>query len=214
MRALVLVFVVAAPCFGQTAETYRRAAIEFSRHQSGRGHHELPQGIGNQLNDALTHYNLALALKYNREYQIRSGGIRSCEASTEVVGGALRVGGCLVRPGRSGCRDKGLLAPLKPSIQLMPRSIVCWPSSFEQVRTDAERELKLAVRLKPSAGDDGVGVVEGQLGKFNDAVIHFREAIRLDRLATAHVMLGIALRRQGRQGRTGSVSRRRSPQSE
>ncbi len=46
-----------------------------------------------------------------------------------------------------------------------------------------------------------MGVVEGQLGRLNDAVLQFRNAIRLDpNLAAAHLMLGIALRRQADSG--------------
>src|SRR5215472_11573120 len=62
---LVLVFMIAAPGFAQTAEPHRQQAIAASRHQSW------DQAIANyrkalelEPNDALTHYNLALALKY------------------------------------------------------------------------------------------------------------------------------------------------------
>src|SRR5215470_6709390 len=65
---LLLALVIAAPGFAQTVETYRRAAIAFSRQQSW------DQAIANyrkalelEPNDALTHYNLALALKYKGE---------------------------------------------------------------------------------------------------------------------------------------------------
>ena len=64
---------------------------------------------------------------------------------------------------------------------------------------DAEKELKLALKLKPSADTHlELGVVEGQLGQLNDATAEFRQAIQLDpEIAAAHLMLGVALRRQG-----------------
>ncbi len=69
MRALLLLLCTfAAPCFAQTAEGYRQQAIEESRQKSW------DQAIANYRKaleldpkDALTHYNLALALKYKGE---------------------------------------------------------------------------------------------------------------------------------------------------
>src|SRR5271170_4704437 len=65
MLLFLLVFIIAAPCFAQTTETYRQQAIEESRHKFW------DQAIANyrkalelEPKDALTHYNLALALKY------------------------------------------------------------------------------------------------------------------------------------------------------
>ena len=66
MRVLpVLLFILAASCFAQTAATYRQEATEFAQQKSW------DQAIANyrkalelEPNDALTHYNLALALKY------------------------------------------------------------------------------------------------------------------------------------------------------
>src|SRR5580693_7428927 len=66
MRVLLLLLgIFAVPCFAQTAESYRQQAIEESRQKSW------DQAIANyhkalelEPNDALTHYNLALALKY------------------------------------------------------------------------------------------------------------------------------------------------------
>ena len=69
MRVLLIVlFMMAAPCFAQTAETYRRDATDFARQKSW------DQAVANyrkalelEPNDALTHYDLALALKYKGE---------------------------------------------------------------------------------------------------------------------------------------------------
>src|ERR1022692_3355768 len=66
----VLLLILGASCFAQTAETYRRQAVVDSRQKSW------DQAIANYRkaleldpNDALTHYNLALALKYKGDAQ-------------------------------------------------------------------------------------------------------------------------------------------------
>src|ERR1700757_3476028 len=66
--SLFLALVMAASGFAQTAETYRRDATELARQKSW------DQAIANyrkalelEPKDALTHYNLALALKYKGE---------------------------------------------------------------------------------------------------------------------------------------------------
>src|SRR5579872_1466707 len=62
---LVLLLLISALCFAQTAETYRRDATQFAQQKSW------DQAIANyrkalelQPDDALTHYDLALAFKY------------------------------------------------------------------------------------------------------------------------------------------------------
>src|SRR5437016_1311541 len=63
--ALVLIFVIAAPCFAQTAESYRQQAVENSRHKSwDEAISNYQKALALAPNDALTHYDLALALKY------------------------------------------------------------------------------------------------------------------------------------------------------
>src|SRR5579862_2968853 len=65
MRSLVLALMIAAPCFGQTAETYRRSATEFAQKKSwDEAIANFQKALDLDPNDALTHYNLALALKY------------------------------------------------------------------------------------------------------------------------------------------------------
>src|ERR1700722_788371 len=59
----------AAPCFAQspaqTADNYRRDATELARHQSwDQAIEKYRKALELEPNDALTHYNLALALKY------------------------------------------------------------------------------------------------------------------------------------------------------
>src|SRR5436305_2426513 len=62
---LVLTFAIAAPCFAQTAEGYRQQAIEYSRRKSWEeAIANYQKALSLNPHDALTHYDLALALKY------------------------------------------------------------------------------------------------------------------------------------------------------
>src|SRR5277367_6076424 len=62
---LVFVIAIAAPCFAQTAADYRRDATELARQQSwDQAIEKYRKALELEPNDALTHYNLALALKY------------------------------------------------------------------------------------------------------------------------------------------------------
>src|SRR5271169_2935758 len=65
MVRLVLVFMIAGSCLAQTTENYRRDAIELSRHKSwDQAIADYRKALELEPNDADTHYNLALALKY------------------------------------------------------------------------------------------------------------------------------------------------------
>src|SRR5437660_8804547 len=65
MFLLVLALLFAAPSSGQTAESYRQRAIELSRKKSwDEAIANYHKALALVPNDALAHYNLALALKY------------------------------------------------------------------------------------------------------------------------------------------------------
>ncbi|HTV57043.1 MAG TPA: tetratricopeptide repeat protein, partial [Terriglobia bacterium] len=65
MVLLLLLFIMVAPCFAQTAENYRQQAIEASRQKSwDQAIVNYRKALELEPNDPLTHYNLALALKY------------------------------------------------------------------------------------------------------------------------------------------------------
>src|ERR1700736_6330004 len=62
---LLLLFLIACRCFAQTAESYRRDATELARHKSwDQAITKYRKALELEPNDAFTHYNLALALKY------------------------------------------------------------------------------------------------------------------------------------------------------
>src|ERR1700757_5299751 len=66
--SLFLALFMAASCLAQTAETYRRDATEFSRQKSwDEAIASYRKALEVEPNDALTHYDLALALKYKGE---------------------------------------------------------------------------------------------------------------------------------------------------
>jgi Tfp pilus assembly protein PilF len=68
MLWLVLALILAAPCFGQTVQSYRRAGTEFARQKSwDEAIADYRKALELEPNDPLTHYNLALALKYKGE---------------------------------------------------------------------------------------------------------------------------------------------------
>ena len=70
MLRLFLVLLLAAPSLAQTAESYRQRAIELSRKKSwDEAIANYQQAIALNPNDASTHYNFALALKYKGDSQ-------------------------------------------------------------------------------------------------------------------------------------------------
>src|SRR5260370_41634110 len=63
---LLLLFLIACRCFAQTAESYRRDATQLARHKSwDQAVAKYRKALELEPNDADTHYNLALTLKYN-----------------------------------------------------------------------------------------------------------------------------------------------------
>src|SRR5207249_5461707 len=68
---LVLGLLFAAPSFAQTAEAYRQRAVELSRNKSwDQAIAAYREALALEPNDALTHYNLALALKYKGDAKL------------------------------------------------------------------------------------------------------------------------------------------------
>jgi len=66
--SLFLALVMASSCLAQTAEIYRRNATEFARQKSwDQAIASYRKALELKPNDALTHYDLALALKYKGE---------------------------------------------------------------------------------------------------------------------------------------------------
>ena len=186
----------------QTAGSYRQHADELSHAKSWDGAiANYRKALELEPNDAVTHYNLALALKYKGESR---EALKEFQAALQLqpkwaeahygIGAVwydLQDQDAAVKE----LRTAEALDPLNPATHRLLARILAEQNNL----ADAEHELKLALRLKPSVDTYvELGVVEGQLGKLTDAAAQFRHAIRLDpKIAAAHLMLGIVLRRQG-----------------
>ncbi len=63
---LALVVLLPRPCRAQTAETFRKQALEFSKSKSwDQAIANYREALALEPNDPLTHFDLALALKYS-----------------------------------------------------------------------------------------------------------------------------------------------------
>jgi tetratricopeptide (TPR) repeat protein len=187
----------------QTAGSYRHRAAELARAKSwDDAITNYRKALELEPNDAVTHYDLAWALKYKGESR---EALKEFQAALKLrpkwadahygIGVAwydLQDQDSAVKE----LRTAEALDPLNAATHRLLARILAQQDSLP----DAERELKLALRLKPLADTHlELGVVEGQLGNLNEAAAQFRRAIQLDsRLVAAHLMLGIVLRRQSK----------------
>ena len=82
---LVLSFLLSAPAFSQTAESYRKQAIELSRNKSwDQAIENYRKALVIEPNDADTHYNFALTLKYKGEAK---AAVEEFEAAARLIMG-------------------------------------------------------------------------------------------------------------------------------
>jgi tetratricopeptide (TPR) repeat protein len=185
----------------QTADTYRQRATELSKAKSwDDAITNYRKALDLEPNDAGTHYNLALALKYKgddrealKEFQAAIK-LRPKWAEAHYALGATWYDLQNQSEAVSELRIAESLDPAHAATHRLLARIFSQQSNSH----DAELELKRALQTKPSADIHlELGVVEGQLGNLNEAAAQFRRAIQMDsRLASAHLMLGIVLRRQ------------------
>jgi tetratricopeptide (TPR) repeat protein len=177
----------------QTVDSYRQRAAELSRTKSwDDAITNYRKALELEPNDAATHYNLALALKYKGESR---EALKEFQAALKLrpkwaeahhgIGAVwydLQDQDSAVKE----LRTAEALDPLNAATHRLLAPILAQQNNL----ADAEHELRLALKLKPSAESHlEMGVVEGQLGKLNNAVIQFRNAIRLDpSLAAAHLI--------------------------
>src|SRR5271154_1275073 len=200
--ALVLSVEYSEPLQAQTAETYREQANTLARSKSWE---EAVAAYRKVLeldpNDALTHYDLALALKYKGDTK---QAVEEFEAAIRLKPGwgeaHFGLGAALYE-----LHDQaGALKELRKAVEYGPSNApahLFLAHVYSELNDfpGAERELNRAVALKPTAEMHfELGQVEGQLGKLDAAAAQFRVALGLDpKMARAHVLLGITLRRQG-----------------
>jgi tetratricopeptide (TPR) repeat protein len=202
VSALAFSLVHSGPSLAQTAQVYREQASTLARSKSwDEAIAAYRRAVELDPNDALTHYDLAFALKYKGD----------TKQAVEEFETAIRL-----KPGW-GEAHYGLGAALydlhdqaealkefRKAVELQPSNaaahlFLAHVYSEQNDFSAAERALNRAVALKPSAEMHlELGQIEGQLGKLDAAATQFRAALRLDpRMARAHVMLGVTLRRQG-----------------
>src|ERR1700730_10956080 len=181
---LALGLLVSTPAFAQTAESYRRQAIELSRQKSwDEALVFYRKALELAPNDPDTHYNLALTLKYKGD----------ARPALEEFEAALRL-----KPNWSDARyglgatyydlreQQAALKELHTAVKLNPANAVAHrllariyaeQSNF----LAGEAELRRAVAIKPSAElHFELGLAEGQLGNLDAAAAQFRSAIRMN----------------------------------
>src|ERR1700685_815887 len=203
MRVLLLwLGIFAVPCFAQTAESYREQAIAESRQKSwDQAIVNYRKALELEPNDALTHYDLALALKYKGE----------ARQAVDEFQAALRL-----KPKWADAQyglgaawydlhDQPAAAKeLQTAIRLAPANAAAHRLLariyLEQNNpSSAKTELQRAIASKPSAElYTELGLTEGQLANLPGAAAAFRRALQLNpQLTTAYLLLGVTLRRQG-----------------
>src|SRR5215470_12595924 len=166
--ALILLLLVAAPCFAQTAASYSKTATEFARQKTW------DQAIANYRkaleldpNDPLTHYNLGLALKYKdqprdaaTEFQT-SLRLKPKWADAHYALGASYYDLHDQAAAIKELRTAVALAPANAAARRMLARIYEEQNDF----ASAKAELLRALALKPSAETYAeLGATEGQLG--------------------------------------------------
>ena len=198
---LVLSLAVSASSFPQTAQSYRQQADESVRSKSwDEAVAAYRKALELAPNDALTHYDLGVAL----------GNKGAARQALEEFETAVRLKPAWAPAHYALGTTYYELHELPSALKQLRKVIQLDPSNanahqlLAHVYVDqsdfssALAELTRAVALKPS-GElyFELGQVEGQLGKLDAAAVQYRKALRLDpKLARAHVMLGIVLRRQ------------------
>src|SRR5262249_47331291 len=152
-------------------------------------------------NDALTHYNLALALKYKGESRQavdefeNALHLKSSWAEAHFGLGATLLDLNDLSAARKELETAVKLDPKKPNAHRLLARVAAEQNDLAL----AQSELRLAMALKPTAETHfELGLVQGQLGNLPGAAAEFRGALALNpRYAKAQRMLGVTLRRQG-----------------
>src|SRR5438270_2366120 len=178
----------------QSAESYRQRAAELSRAKSwDDAITNYRKALELESNHAVTHYNLALALKYKgesrealKEFQAALK-LRPKWAEAHYGIGAVWYDLQDQDAAVKELRTAEALDPLSaPTHRLLARIL-----AQQNNLADAEHELRLALRLKPSAETHvDLGGVDGQLGTTTEAAEQYHHAIQSDSgLEARHLML-------------------------
>jgi tetratricopeptide (TPR) repeat protein len=179
---LVLTLANPGPLLAQTAQSYRQQATEFARSESwDEAVAAYRKALDLDPNDALTHYDLALALHYKGDTKQAVEEFESAIRLKPAWGQAhYGLGAALY-----DLHDQaGALKELRKAVECEPTNapahrLLARVYSEQNDFAAAERELNRAVALKPSAEMYfELGQVEGQLGKLDAAAAQFHAALR------------------------------------
>src|ERR1700758_2582672 len=190
--SLFLALLMAASCLAQTAETYRRDATEFARQKSwDQAIASYRKALEVEPNDALTHYDLALALKYKGEAKQAADEFEAALRLNPKWGDAHYGLGAAWYDLHD---QPAALKELQTAIRLAPTDAAAHRLLariyLEQSNASlAKAELQRAIASKPSAElYTDLGLAEGQLANLPGAAAAFRRAIQLNpRLTTAYM---------------------------
>src|SRR5260370_19707970 len=210
---LVLARLIAEPSFAQTADQYRQRAIELSRAKSwDEAIASYHKALELEPNDALTHYNLALALKYKGDTR---HAIHEFDTTLQLKPKWAEAHYGLTAAWYDLHDLANALKELRAAIELDPKNVAAHRLA---ARVDSEhsdplsayRDLRRALESKPSAEIHfELGLVQGQLSNLDQAAAEFRQVLRLNpRFPSAHRLLVVALRRQGNHAAALSHFRR------
>jgi tetratricopeptide (TPR) repeat protein len=202
LALLATVLFAPLPSGAQTAAEYRQKALEQSQAKSwDEAIASYRKALELAPDDALTHYNLALALNYKGDLK---PAVEQFEAALQLkpkwseahygLGAAL-----YELHDQDGARKELQAALERDPANTVARRLLARIYLEQNNPSAAEGELLKAIQSKPSADSYiELGLAEGQLGKLEAASADFRSALRLNpRLARAHALMGVAQRRQG-----------------
>ena len=190
---LALSLAFSAPLLPQTAQSYRQQADDSARAKSwNEAITAYRKALELAPNDAVTHYDLGIALKNSGAVRqaidefASAVRLKSAWAEAHLALGATYYE---VRDLPSALKEVQKAAQLAPS-NAEAHQLLAHIYVDQNDPTAALLELTRAATLKPSAElYFELGQVEGQLGKLDAAAAEYRKALGLDpKMARAHVL--------------------------
>src|SRR5947207_9604278 len=190
---LILLLLIAAPCFAQTASSYSKAATEFARQKSwDQAIADYRKALELEPNDSLTHYNLGLALKYKDEARDAAAEFQAALRLKPKWADAHYALGATyydLRDQAAAIKELHAAVALAPT-KVVARRMLARIYEEQNDLASAKAELQRALASTSSAElYTELGATEGQLGNLSAAASDFRHALKLDpKLASAYTM--------------------------
>ena len=196
------VLLISGTCLAQTAASYRQQAVKLSQKKSWeQAISAYQKAIALEPNDAATHYNLALALKYSGDAQHAVDEFQEAlRLKPKWADAHFGLGAAFydLHDQAAALKEIRTAVELDPANASAHRFLARIYSQQNDFST-AQSELRQALGLKPTPEMYfELGLVEGQLGNLDGAAAALRRSLRLKpRSGPAHVMLGVTLLPQG-----------------